>query len=170
MAPVQRSTRGRAAPSQSRSHTSRRLHHQMVVQYDPGSSEISCCVKYTIFGFNVLFWIIGFALLAIGVWAHYEKNSAYSHLNKASKFYLDPAVFLIFAGGLIFLIGFSGCIGALRENTCFLALYSTIIGLLLLAEMALVVLIFASKDWITQEFFTRLDDTVSSHYAHDVRS
>uniref|UniRef100_A0A914RAB1 Tetraspanin n=1 Tax=Parascaris equorum TaxID=6256 RepID=A0A914RAB1_PAREQ len=115
----------------------------MVVQYDPGSSEISCCVKYTIFGFNVLFWIIGFALLAIGVWAHYEKNSAYSHLNKASKFYLDPAVFLIFA-----------------ENTCFLALYSTIIGLLLLAEMALVVLIFASKDWITQEFFTRLDDTV----------
>uniref|UniRef100_F1L520 Tetraspanin n=1 Tax=Ascaris suum TaxID=6253 RepID=F1L520_ASCSU len=158
MAPVQRSARGHAVTAQSRPRPSRR--HHMVVQYDPGSSEISCCVKYTIFGFNVLFWIIGFALLAIGVWAHYEKNSAYSHLNKASKFYLDPAVFLIFAGGLIFLIGFSGCVGALRENTCFLALYSTIIGLLLLAEMALVVLIFASKDWITQEFFTRLDDTV----------
>lgn len=62
------------------------------------TSEISCCVKYTIFGFNVLFWIIGFALLAVGVWAHFEKNSAYSHLNKASKFYLDPAIFLIFAG------------------------------------------------------------------------
>lgn len=58
------------------------------------------------------------------------------------------------------MIGFSGCVGALRENTCFLALYSTIIGLLLLAEMALVILVFASKDWITQEFFTRLDDTV----------
>ncbi|VDN40045.1 unnamed protein product [Gongylonema pulchrum] len=157
----------------------------MLVQHY-NASEISCCVKYTIFGFNVLFWIIGFALLAVGVWAHFEKNSAYSHLNKASKFYLDPAIFLIFAGksqfsfpyfglngasrfektnlqgGLIFLIGFSGCVGALRENTCFLALYSTIIGLLLLAEMALVVLVFASKDWITQEFFTRLDDTVLS--------
>ncbi|VDO29132.1 unnamed protein product, partial [Onchocerca flexuosa] len=137
----------------------KRVRVLMLVQHY-NTSEISCCVKYTIFGFNVLFWIIGFALLAVGVWAHFEKNSAYSHLNKASKFYLDPAIFLIFAGGLIFLIGFSGCVGALRENTCFLALYSTIIGLLLLAEMALVVLIFASKDWITQEFFTRLDDTV----------
>lgn len=68
--------------------------------------------------------------------------------------------FLNISGGLIFLIGFSGCVGAIRENTCFLALYSTIIGLLLLAEMALVVLVFASKDWITQEFFIRLDDTV----------
>ncbi|VDM09443.1 unnamed protein product [Wuchereria bancrofti] len=135
-----------------------RLRLMLVQHYN--TSEISCCVKYTIFGFNVLFWIIGFALLAVGVWAHFEKNSAYSHLNKASRFYLDPAIFLIFAGGLIFLIGFSGCVGALRENTCFLALYSTIIGLLLLAEMALIVLVFASKDWITQEFFTRLDDTV----------
>lgn len=69
----------------------------MLVQHY-NTSEISCCVKYTIFGFNVLFWIIGFALLAVGVWAHFEKNSAYSHLNKASKFYLDPAIFLIFAG------------------------------------------------------------------------
>lgn len=69
----------------------------MLVQHY-NTSEISCCVKYSIFGFNVLFWIIGFVLLAVGVWAHFEKNSAYSHLNKASKFYLDPAIFLIFAG------------------------------------------------------------------------
>uniref|UniRef100_A0A0N4U501 Tetraspanin n=1 Tax=Dracunculus medinensis TaxID=318479 RepID=A0A0N4U501_DRAME len=132
-----------------------------VVRYENNSSEISCCVKYTIFGFNVIFWIVGFTLLAIGMWAHHEKNTAYSHLNKVSKFYLDPAMFLIFAGTfLIFLIGFSGCVGALRENTCFLAFYSAIIGLLLLAEMALVVLIFASKDWFTQELFLRLDDTV----------
>uniref|UniRef100_A0A0R3RNN1 Tetraspanin n=1 Tax=Elaeophora elaphi TaxID=1147741 RepID=A0A0R3RNN1_9BILA len=162
MAPVQRTTRSRPISLSAHRHRSGTMmsRRQLMLVQHYNTSEISCCVKYTIFGFNVLFWIIGFALLAVGVWAHFEKNSAYSHLNKASKFYLDPAIFLIFAGSLIFLIGFSGCVGALRENTCFLALYSTIIGLLLLAEMALVVLIFASKDWITQEFFTRLDDTV----------
>ncbi|MFH4977264.1 hypothetical protein AB6A40_003973 [Gnathostoma spinigerum] len=139
---------------------STRQHHLVAAVYNDGSSEISCCVKYTIFGVNVLFWIIGFTLLAIGVWAHYEKNSAYSHLNKVSKFYLDPVLILILAGGVIFLIGFSGCVGALRENTCLLALYSTIIGLLLLSEVAVGALAFFSKEWISEEIFHSLDDTV----------
>ncbi|EJW75840.1 hypothetical protein WUBG_13250 [Wuchereria bancrofti] len=113
MAPVQRTTRNRPVSLSAHHHHSGAMMSRqqdgfaefcsacedalMLVQHY-NTSEISCCVKYTIFGFNVLFWIIGFALLAVGVWAHFEKNSAYSHLNKASRFYLDPAIFLIFAG------------------------------------------------------------------------
>ncbi|KAK0397768.1 hypothetical protein QR680_002260 [Steinernema hermaphroditum] len=125
-----------------------------------GKSEINCCVKYTVFGFNVVFWIVGFLLLTIGAWAQIEKNNPYSQLNRASKFYLDPAWILIVVGAVTFLIGFSGCIGALRENTCFLSFYSSLLGLLLLTETALAVLAFSSKEWINMELRTRLDDMV----------
>lgn len=67
----------------------------------------------------------------------------------------------------------SGCIGALRENTFFLAIYSSLLGLLLLAELCIVVTGFIrsviclfisprvfSKDWIEAELKTRLDDMV----------
>ena len=53
-----------------------------------GESEISCCVKYSVFGFNVLFFLIGFGLLLIGTWAQIEKNNIYSHLNKV-RFFLS---------------------------------------------------------------------------------
>ena len=90
---------------------------------------------------------------------HFWKMKCCSHFDECCD--LPGIMWDFFLGGLIFLIGFSGCVGALRENTCFLALYSTIIGLLLLAEIAVGALIYVSKDWLAQEFFVKLDDTVS---------
>lgn len=63
-------------------------------------------------------------MFLIGVWAQIEKNP-YSQLStQIHKFYLDPAWMFVIIGALIFIIGFSGCIGALRENTLFLAFVS----------------------------------------------
>uniref|UniRef100_A0A7E4VN76 Tetraspanin n=1 Tax=Panagrellus redivivus TaxID=6233 RepID=A0A7E4VN76_PANRE len=142
----------------------RRQHQQLPTsEFYPGAgggSEISCCVKYTVFGFNVIFWIIGFSLLVVGIWAQFEKNNPYSQLNRLSKFYLDPAILMTVIGAFTFIVGFSGCVGALRENTSFLALYSTLLGLLLLAEVIIVILAFVSKDWIETELKTRLDDMI----------
>lgn len=72
------------------------------------SSGVSCCVKYLVFSFNVIFWIVGLLMLAAGVWAQVEKNNPYSQLNRLSKFYLDPALMLIIIGATTFAIGFSG--------------------------------------------------------------
>lgn len=120
-------------------------------------SEISCCAKYAVFAFNVAFWIMGFFLLSIGVWAQIEKSTVYSQL---SKFYMDPAWLLIIIGAIIFMIGFSGCIGALRENTCFLSLYSTILALLLLAEILIFMIAFYAKDVIQEDLSHKLDDMI----------
>ncbi|XP_014606463.1 PREDICTED: tetraspanin-5-like [Polistes canadensis] len=47
-----------------------------------------------------------------------------------------------------FIIGFTGCVGALRENTCLLAAYAIFLALLLLMEMTAGVLGFIFKDWL----------------------
>ena len=72
--------------SQSRSKRRRRNH-----------SEVSCCLKYVIFGFNVIFWLIGLSILAIGVWAWTEKDT-FNNLSLLTNVALDPAFIFIWAG------------------------------------------------------------------------
>ncbi|XP_026278310.1 tetraspanin-5 isoform X2 [Frankliniella occidentalis] len=110
-------------------------------------SEISCCLKYVIFGSNVLFWILGLCIMVIGIWAWSEKDT-FNNLSRLTNIALDPAFVLILVGTLTFVIGFTGCVGALRENTCLLLGYAIILALLLLAEMTVGTLGFVFKDWI----------------------
>ncbi|XP_070089002.1 tetraspanin-17 isoform X2 [Equus caballus] len=39
--------------------------------------EVGCCGKYFLFGFNIVFWVLGALFLAIGLWAWGEKFSVF---------------------------------------------------------------------------------------------
>ena len=56
-----------------------------------------------------------------------------------------------FAGAITFVIGFTGCVGALRENTALLAAYAIFLAMLLLLEMTAGILGFIFKDWIKDQ-------------------
>jgi len=126
-------------------------------------SEVSCCVKYLVFGFNVIFWIIGLTVLLVGIWAQAEKNPFSQLGTRLSRFYMDPAWILIMVGFVTFIIGFSGCVGALRENTCLLACYSALVGILLLVELTFGILGFVFKDWVKQQLESELDEMIVSY-------
>ncbi|XP_033324507.1 tetraspanin 26A isoform X5 [Megalopta genalis] len=121
-----------------------------VRKYRRDTSEVSCCLKYVIFGFNVMFWWLGLGIMAVGVWAWAEKDT-FNNLSRLTNVALDPAFILILVGSVTFVIGFTGCVGALRENTCLLAAYAIFLALLLLMEMAAGVLGFIFKDWIKSQ-------------------
>ncbi|CAB3380206.1 Hypothetical predicted protein [Cloeon dipterum] len=110
-------------------------------------TEVSCCLKYVIFGSNVIFWLIGLLVLAIGFWAWSEKDT-FSNLSRLANVALDPAFLLILVGLMTFVIGFTGCVGALRENSCLLAAYAIFLAIILLLEMTAGILGFIFKDWI----------------------
>jgi len=111
------------------------------------TSEVSCCLKYVIFGFNVIFWLLGLGVLAIGIWAWTEKDT-FNNLSKLTNIALDPAFIFIWGGAITFVIAFVGCVGALRENTTLLAAYAIFLAILLLLEMTCGILGFIFKDWI----------------------
>lgn len=121
-----------------------------VRKYRRDKSEVSCCLKYLIFGFNVVFWFVGGGIMAVGVWAWAEKDT-FNNLNRLTNVALDPALILIIVGSITFMIGFTGCVGALRENTCLLATYAISLAVLLLLEMTAGILGFIFKDWIKQQ-------------------
>lgn len=72
-----------------------------------------------------LFQMIGCSLIAIGIWAVTEKGSV-SNINQLTNSVFDPVSLLLVAGCVIFIIGFFGCVGALRENTILLILVTFI--------------------------------------------
>uniref|UniRef100_A0A3Q4GSF1 Tetraspanin-5-like n=1 Tax=Neolamprologus brichardi TaxID=32507 RepID=A0A3Q4GSF1_NEOBR len=75
--------------------------------------EVSCCIKYFIFGFNILFWVSSCA------WGVLSNISSITDLGG-----LDPVWLFMVVGGVMFILGFAGCIGALRENTFLLKFVS----------------------------------------------
>ncbi|XP_018321881.1 tetraspanin-5 isoform X2 [Agrilus planipennis] len=119
-------------------------------KYKKEKSEVSGCLKYMIFGFNVLFWLLGLGILTVGVWAWSEKD-IFNNLTKVANIALDPAFILMCIGTITFIIGFTGCVGALRENTCLLAAYAIFLSILLLLEMTVGILGFVFKDWIKSQ-------------------
>ncbi len=107
------------------------------------------------------------SILAIGVWAWTEKNTL-NNLYMLTNITLDPAFIFIligelhllqlyvlvvnhlssFSGAITFIIGFTGCVGALRENTCLLAAYAIFLAILLLLEMTAGIMGFIFKNWV----------------------
>ena len=90
---------------------------------------------------------MGCAILALGIYVLVDpsvkqlKNIANTDLlqkNGINLDYIDKCgiAFCVF-GGFMFLISFLGCCGALKKVRCLLGLYSTILLLILLAEIAI---------------------------------
>ena len=95
--------------------------------------------RYLMFGFNILFWvsklvsdelgeirlclqILGFMIAAIGIYAWIEKETFdnFGRLTMGGTLFFDPALLFVLVGIFMFCIGFTGCVGSLRENTCLL--------------------------------------------------
>lgn len=81
---------------------------------------------------HCVFQLIGVAFLVVGVWAYFEKDAfEYSEDDdQAIEIYdlvFDLTIIMIILGCIIFILAFTGCVGALRENVCFLKFVSYLI-------------------------------------------
>uniref|UniRef100_A0AAZ3S8Q5 Tetraspanin-8-like n=1 Tax=Oncorhynchus tshawytscha TaxID=74940 RepID=A0AAZ3S8Q5_ONCTS len=92
---------------------------------------VNKCIKYSLFLFNLLFWISGCIILGVSIYLKVSKNG---------NVIMDEAVpfvdLLIAVGVIIMVLGFLGCCGAIKENRCMLILF--FIGLLLIFILLLI--------------------------------
>jgi tetraspanin-33 len=105
-------------------------------------SFVSPLVKYLLFFFNMLFWVISMVMVAVGVYARLMKHAEAALTCLA----VDPAILLIVVGVLMFLLTFCGCIGSLRENICLLQTFSLCLTIVFLLQLAAGVLGFVFSD------------------------
>ncbi|XP_014869450.1 PREDICTED: tetraspanin-1-like [Poecilia mexicana] len=78
--------------------------------------------------FNGIIFLAGVAILGVGIWVKVDSGSIFSFLGKIDNVpqeihqVLNVGYLLIAIGGLLVVIGFLGCCGAIKESKCMLLL------------------------------------------------
>jgi len=104
------------------------------------------CVRCFLMGLNILFLLSGLAIVGLSVWLHFDRGMLV-HLRMlplpATPGYpMDRIAYALMGiGGGIALVSFLSCCGAWSESSCFLCLYSTLLVLVVLAQIVCGVLI-----------------------------
>uniref|UniRef100_A0A8C6L332 Tetraspanin 2b n=1 Tax=Nothobranchius furzeri TaxID=105023 RepID=A0A8C6L332_NOTFU len=105
------------------------------------------CVKYLLFVFNFIFWLMGSFVLAVGLWLRFDPETvSLLNDNKAPDTFFLGVYILIGAGSLIMLVGFFGCCGAVRESQCLLGSFFACLLIIFGSEVAAGVFGFLNKD------------------------
>lgn len=120
---------------------------------------VSPCVKYLIFLLNFIFWLFGGLLIGIGLYAFVDKwqLTGWVKLENVYDVILNVSLVMVIMGGVVFIVSFAGCLGALRENTCLLKFYSLCLLIFFLMEMGIAILGFVfphSMQSLLEENFT----------------
>ncbi|XP_058485649.1 tetraspanin-18-like isoform X1 [Solea solea] len=112
------------------------------------------CMKYLMFIFNFFIFLGGFLLLGVSIWVLVDPLGFREIM--AVNPLLFPGVYVVLAmGSMLFLLGFLGCCGAIRENKCLLLFFSMLILFIFLAELAAAILAFLFRDHLNRDYFTR---------------
>ncbi|KAH8387647.1 hypothetical protein KR093_008513 [Drosophila rubida] len=147
----------------------RDIHHQRLSHpYD--FTFVSSCVKYMIFVLNFVFWLFGGLLLGIGVYAFLDKWIEANGWVKLENIYdvvLNISLVMIIAGIIIFIVSLTGCLGALRENTSLLKLYSRCLLIFFLMEMTIAIICFVFPQHMNEFVEYQFTDKIIHSYRDD---
>lgn len=127
--------------------------------------------KYFLFFFNLLFWICGAAVLGVGIWILTDDNALklmkVATLDASDSTVRAAAITLVVVGAVIFITGFLGCCGAMRESSCMLMTYTFIVGFILLLQVVAGILAAVFRDRIQEEMQKNMNMTVQEKYGMD---
>ena len=126
------------------------------------------CIKVTFFCFNLIFWLAGIAILAIGIWLHGQKDEAakdYAHLSGNIN-YVNGPTFCIAIGVITVLVSFLACCGAKTENMCMLGCYSGLLFVILVIEVVSITITYVYRERIENSLKNDFQKTLNK-YGHE---
>uniref|UniRef100_A0A9J8B7R9 Tetraspanin n=1 Tax=Cyprinus carpio carpio TaxID=630221 RepID=A0A9J8B7R9_CYPCA len=108
--------------------------------------------KWSIDTLLLCFMLSGSLVLAVGLWLRFDPDTTnLLDENDAPEHFFIAVYILIGAGGVMMLVGFFGCFGAVRESQCLLGSFFACLLVIFGAEVAAGVFGFLNKDKIIQD-------------------
>ncbi|XP_033973308.1 tetraspanin-18-like isoform X1 [Trematomus bernacchii] len=140
----------------SPTYISTESHKQGEVSARGSAMEGDClsCMKYLMFIFNFFIFLGGSFLLGVGVWVLVDPMG-FREIVAANPVLFTGVYVILAMGSMLFLLGFLGCCGAIRENKCLLMFFFMLILFIFLAELAAAILAFLFREHLTREYFSR---------------
>ncbi|XP_050409933.1 tetraspanin-18 [Patella vulgata] len=118
--------------------------------------------------FNFIFWLSGVALLGVGIWflvdpniAHYLEVVNFDIEGNALKY---SAYILIAFGAFIFLVGFTGCCGAIRKSKCLIGFYLMFLVIVFAGELAAGIIVAIYRNEIEARVDKSLMKSLKTEY------
>ncbi|XP_037553188.1 tetraspanin-10 [Nematolebias whitei] len=103
-------------------------------------------LKFCLFFGNLVFSVLGLVVLCVGVWGLVSKESFAQE--KIGTLGTDPMLVLLTLGFLLALLCLTGCVGAMRENSCLLKVFSATVLLLITAQVLFAIVVYSLQDQI----------------------
>lgn len=122
------------------------------------------CIRYLLFAFNVLFTLVGIALIAGGAYVQVQLKG---YTNIIGGQFSAAAVFLIIVGVLIFMIAAFGCCGAYKENYCCIMTFAVILIIIFICELAAGIAGFIYKNKVDEGVQDLMNKTIKDQSAND---
>uniref|UniRef100_A0A3P9P721 Tetraspanin n=1 Tax=Poecilia reticulata TaxID=8081 RepID=A0A3P9P721_POERE len=121
------------------------------------------CVKYLLFAFNFIFWLSGLLVLAVGLWLRFDPNTVKLLTGDGAPDTFFIVYILLGAGGLMMVVGFFGCFGAIRESQCLLSSFFACLLIIFGAEITAGVFGFLNKEQIAEEIQKFYSDSIADN-------
>lgn len=96
-------------------------------------------MKILLFIFNFIFVILGIVLIVSGVLIHTSDKDVDILTDTALPF-LSVGTLVIVLGVIVFIVAFTGCCGAIKENKCLLTTFIVLLLIILAIELVCVIL------------------------------
>ncbi|RUS80619.1 hypothetical protein EGW08_011629 [Elysia chlorotica] len=143
------------------------------------------CVRYILFIFNFLLWLLACGVLSVGIWLKMDDSSSHyvqRVTDKVNEEYqiqysategddvtVTLAYLLMFFGIVLIVITFIGCCGAVKENTCLLTAFAVCLACLMLGLIGIGIWARVQQDDVNT-MTTELESKTDSNIARGVRN
>ncbi|KAL4224917.1 Tetraspanin-8 [Mactra antiquata] len=126
------------------------------------------CIRYLMFAFNFLFWLLGCAIMGVGIWIRVDTNFG-KYVNSSNHFdllYTGAYIFIV-VGALIMVVGFLGCCGAIKENQCMLGVFFALLFIIFAILLGAGIWAVVAKDEVKKVVDDALNEGLSTYFTDD---
>jgi len=126
----------------------------------------NACLKYLVFIFNFIFFLIGCGLVGIGIYVRVAKPDFIDlaeTLSTNSK-YVTSGNLMLVVGAIVLIVAFLGCCGACSENQCMLLMFFNFLTIIFILELAIGIYGFVNKSELEDTLQKDFEDAIKYKY------
>ncbi|XP_033728409.1 CD63 antigen-like [Pecten maximus] len=120
------------------------------------------CVKLLLFAFNFIFVVVGCVLIGVGAYIQIQFKD---YLDFVEGQFSSAAALLIAVGVIIFFIAAFGCCGAWKENYVCVMIFSVLLGIVFILEIAGGIAGYVLHDKVEDGVKTLMEDSMKRYNA-----